>query len=175
MNLFNKLVAVLLLTLYLGLVGSSNAFAQNKVVVIPLGSDPVESPQTKTSFVTGQSNDGRDNGPVSQRVLDFTKVSATSDLRISYTDNFRVFKSTAGSIQCDWEILIDDLSCPSGELKYRRVDSTDQAFHSSSTVVGYCQGLSSGDYNITVNVSSIGADCFTGLESTFLLEAKEVN
>lgn len=176
MNIFVKVISNLLLVLFFGVLGSGGVFAQTKVVVVPLGDNSVESPQRKTSFTTGQVADGRDNGSVSQRVLDFTKVSATSDLRISYTDNFLIFENatTAGG-QCKWEILIDDLSCPSGPLEYTRFDSSGQVFRSSSTVVGYCQGLESGDYNIKVSVSSTSTDCFTGFESTFLLEVEEVN
>jgi len=138
-----------------------------------------------TSFVTGLIEDGKDRGFVSGRTLLFNKLRDSSDLRISYTDNFRAMIATSGvPAACTWEIYINGTRCAStsARLQYSKFDHFNGGVvgrHSSSTVVGYCQGLPSGVNAIQVyvspHVSSPVSDCFTGRQSTFLLEAEEVN
>ena len=121
-------------------------------------------------------NDGTDIGIIESRLLSFEKLRSNSDIRISYTDNFRTFGYGKA---CRWEILIDGTSCPSQPLVYDNYVSQGN-IHRSGTFVGYCSGLDTGLHEIQIYVDNTPgytrSDCYTGWEnSTWLIEAEEVN
>lgn len=121
-------------------------------------------------------NDDTDVGQIASRVLNFTKLSSSTKIRIQYTDALRV---TSTSNACRWEIKVGGASCPGQPLVYDYYTSGDNT-HRSRTVVGYCNGIGAGSKQIQVWVSSTpgysGADCYTGWNaSTWVLEAEEVN
>ncbi len=135
----------------------------------------------KTSYVS-QFNlpDGRDLGLIRGRSLVLTKQRVATDLRLSYTDNFRVYGNAKS---CTWEILVDNKTCQSGPLQYSIYNSISNGIlinhFNNTTVVGYCRGVAAGQHTISVRVSPHrsypSSDCYTGWESTFMLEAEEVN
>lgn len=133
----------------------------------------------QTSYVSGLIADSSNTGPVNGRVLVINKSSDTSELRITYTDNFRAY-SGGGVAACSWEIQIDGVSCASESLVYSFYSAgTNVNLHRSSTVVGYCHGLPAGLHTLSVSVSPHvsypASDCYTGWESSFMLEVEEVN
>ncbi len=122
--------------------------------------------------------DSRTTGFVRDRNLDIVKTSNASLLRITYTDSFGMNTLRNKPGNCDWEIRIDGLSCPSQKLtynKYKFNSGNDETRLDHSTVVGYCKGLSAGLHTIAVYVSSLNVTtCYTGYRTTFLLEIEEV-
>ena len=121
-------------------------------------------------------NDGTDAGLIAGRTLVFTKTQDATAVRVSYTDNFR----SIGIGSCRWEIRFNGASCPGGVLVYDYYtgDPGDND-HGSYTVVGHCEGLGQGTYNIQIFVGSTpgfaGVDCYTGYNnSRWVLEAEEV-
>jgi hypothetical protein len=123
-------------------------------------------------------DDSTDSGLIASRVLLVTKARADTALRIQYTDNLRVFGSIAA---CQWEILVDEASCPGGALVYNYYAySNDNTFRNRS-VVGYCEGLSAGPHTIQIHVDDgigevfDGSDCATGFfDDRWVLESEEV-
>jgi hypothetical protein len=121
-------------------------------------------------------NDETDVGQITSRVLNFTKLGASTKIRISYTDALR---TTGAAKACRWEIKVDGASCPAQPLVYDYYTVNDN-IHQSRNVVGYCGGIGTGSKQIQVWVSNTpgysGADCYTGWNaSTWVLEAEEVN
>lgn len=122
--------------------------------------------------MTGSIGDETDNGFVSGRSLSFTKVWPTSELRITYSDNMRVASPNA----CQWEVYLDGnpLAAPLKTALYNDTGLT----HRQSTLVGYATGIAAGTHTMQVKVSSApgyaGADCYTGWQSTYLLEVEEL-
>lgn len=127
-------------------------------------------------------NDDTDNGQLVSRVLTFTKKSATSKIRISYTDNFRVTGGGSGSA-ARWEIKVDGASNSGQPLIYDRYSGISSGTineHTFATVVGYFQGLSAGSHQIQVWVSAVPGfplfDAYTGWSNTtWVIEVEEVN
>lgn len=133
-----------------------------------------------STYATGNGpQSGIDSGQLLSRVLTVTKAEPDTDLRISYTDNFRVLGGVAGSA-ARWELRIDGASCPSQALAYDIYSSQDSNHHRSDTFVGYCRGLGAGTYEVQVWVGAVpgfpaSGDAYTGwLDSTWVLEAEEV-
>ena len=116
--------------------------------------------------------DDIDTGQIVSRVLSFTKAKADTDIKFSYTDNFR----TAGAGKsCRWEIRIDGVSCPSQPLVYDYYYGTNN----SRSLDGYCSNLGIGNHEMQIWVSNTpgysGSDCYTGWKlSTWVLEAEEI-
>lgn len=80
--------------------------------------DDIQSNLTRNiSFNSGLIPDDRNVGYVNGRQLVIEKTSDTSNLRISYTDNFRArgIETIVGA--CTWEIRVNGYSCPTA-LKY---------------------------------------------------------
>lgn len=127
--------------------------------------------------------DNTDNGQLVSRVLTFTKKSATSKIRISYTDNFRVYNAGGGQSAARWEIKVDGASNSGQPLIYDRymgISSGVINVHSFATIIGYFQGLSAGSHQIQVWVSAVPGwsvyDAYTGWSSaTWVIEVEEVN
>jgi len=146
------------------------------------GSSAIIRDQTATrriQFVSGEIPFSRLNSYITGRNLSINKLSNTSDLRISYTDNFRVY---GNSKACEWEIRINGVSCPSGKLRYseytRHTNGTENNLK-FSTVIGYCKNLPAGVHKVSVFVKEkqfyTGGQCHTGWQTRFMLEAEEVN
>jgi len=124
------------------------------------------------SYVSGLTQDATDDGLIAGRSLSFTKLLATSRLRITWSDNLRVLGPNAS---CQWEVLIDAASATPQLKTSLYVDAG--LMHRQSTLVGYATGLGAGAHIIQIKVSrplTAAADCYTGWESTFLLEAEEM-
>jgi len=128
-----------------------------------------------------------DVGQIVTRVLSVNKRQASTALRIGYTDNLRVLGYDKS---CTWEIRVDGQSCPSGSLKYAVYQALAIAessyMYRPNHVVGYCSGLAAGSHEIQIWVEQTvdqnpgaptysGSDCYTGWNSTWMLEAEEVN
>ena len=120
--------------------------------------------------------DGGDNNYVAGRSLVINKKKADTAIRVSYTDNMRVY-GTGQS--CRWEIRFDGASCP-GQIICADVynSATGGNLHHNRTLVGYCAGLAAGNHTVTVYVGSSpgysGCDCYTGWQQSWSLEAEEV-
>jgi len=134
----------------------------------------------KVSMATGfnQRND-LDDGQLVSRVLTVVKQQDATDLRIGYTDNFRVLGVSKG---CTWAIKVDGQECsvPLHYAKFTKAGGTNSL--SLSSVSGYCRGVSAGTHEIQVWVSPtvngatayVGSDCYTGWNSTWMLESEEI-
>jgi flagellar biosynthesis chaperone FliJ len=123
-------------------------------------------------------NDNTDNGQIASRVLSFTKAKTNTQIRISYTDNWRTYGTGKG---CRWEIRVDGRSCPNQALVYDDYAYKDDNTFSSRKVIGYCSGIAAGSHTIGIWVGNVpgghsAGDCYTGWNtSTWVLEAEEVN
>lgn len=124
------------------------------------------------SYITAIYPDETDDGYIGNRHLLFNKIMPASRLRITWSDNLRV---TGSNVSCQWEVLIDDVAT-SPQLKTSLyVDAG--LMHRQSTLVGYANGVGAGSHTIKVKVSrplAPAANCYTGWESTFLLEVEEI-
>lgn len=138
-------------------------------------------PRTITR-VAGYGNDDLNEGKIESRVLHFTKSRATTGLRVSYVDNFRVLGT---GVACSWEIRFDDLPCTSpGPLRFDSNVSNGSGSsldnHAPGTVFGTCFDIPAGDVTIDVWVTHDGhrnpqGNCFTGWNSQYWsLEVEEV-
>jgi len=138
----------------------------------------------RVSFASGVNQYNiTDNGQLVKRVLSVVKNKdeKTTALRISYTDNFRVFGYGQA---CTWTIKVDGQECPNGSLHFSKYFGTANGTsvsvngHAPATVSGYCAGLLAGQHEVQVwvgpAVSYVGSDCGTGWETTWTLESEEV-
>ena len=124
------------------------------------------------SYISAMGPDNADEGYINLRSVFFNKLMSTSRLRITWSDNLRV---TGSNVSCQWEVFIDDVAT-SPQLKPSVYADTGIS-HRQSTLVGYANGISAGGHTIKIKVSrplAPTADCYTGWESTFLLEAEEI-
>ena len=123
--------------------------------------------------------DQTDVGQIASRVLTFNKSRSDTSIRINYTDSMRPYNVAAPS-SCRYELRVDGVSCPGGELTYDYyISPGGDILISSYSVVGYCDGIASGKHQIQVWVSSTpgypGTDCATGwFDARWTLEAEEV-
>jgi hypothetical protein len=155
-----------------------------------LAADPTDSMHATTkqyadaatarliTFVSAYDvEDGIDDGLVGARVLNFTKVYDSSRLRITYSDNLRIYLAGYGK---KWEVLLDGASIASPcELSTSMYMNPLLSHHRQSTIVGYADGVAAGAHQLTVNVGPApgytgAADAYTGWNSTFLLEVEEI-
>jgi hypothetical protein len=128
------------------------------------------------TYVTGFSTDDTDDGFVPGRALGFTKKNSASKLRITYSDNFRVLNPNQAG---QWEIYIDGSPVSSPiPLKMSVYNGNAGYMHNPGTIIGYATGYPAGNHTVQVRVSPMpgftGTDCYTGWNSTFLLEVEEV-
>lgn len=124
------------------------------------------------SYVSGTAPDGTLDGIVTGRSLSLNKLRTTSRLRITWSDNLRVLGPNAS---CQWEVLIDSTSTIPQLKTSLFVDTGNM--HRQSTLVGYATGIATGNHTIQIKVSRPiypSSNCFTGWESTYLLEAEEI-
>lgn len=126
-------------------------------------------------YVQGQGNDNTDSGIISGRTLNFTKAAASSRLRISYTDNFRVTGSNASAT---WEVKLDGASI-SPSCAFAVYIGSSLNLHLPHTLVGYAPNVPAGAHSLTVTVGATPgfpiADAYTGWNNaTFVLEVEEI-
>jgi hypothetical protein len=128
--------------------------------------------------VQGYGNDQQDNGLLAGRSLTYRKLGASTGLRVTWSDNFRV---TVNDKACRWEILFNGAACPSpGGLyfdKYEGASSSNR--HDPSSFAGTCFGLAAGNVAVTTRAGQTpgysGADCYTGWNNQlFSIEVEEV-
>lgn len=140
------------------------------------GTEWVDLTPRNINYVTGLNQDNTDDGFVNGRLLVFAKKNTASKLRITYSDNFRVLNpNNAGQ----WEIYIDGSPVIAPlPLKMSVYNGNTGYTHSPGTIIGYASGYPAGNHTIQVRVSPAsgysGTDCYTGWNSTFLLEVEEV-
>jgi len=136
----------------------------------------------------GNNSDGRDNGYVNWRILQFKKAEDETIMRITYADNFRVH---GHGKWCKWEIKINDKACGTvftENDKYKSVEenlsgnrhtNVNQNDHTPGQIVGYCRGLLTGSYTMKISVRGNSADCYTGWDRQsqghFMMEAVEMD
>jgi len=113
-------------------------------------------------------NNGAESGTI--RTMTFNKKHADSNVRILYVDNFRVIGNGAW---CRWEVKVDGQSCPA-PLATTVHTVNGENDHHPGTVVGTCPGLAAGDHTVTVVLNSSGADCYTGWDTTAVIEVQEL-
>ncbi len=144
----------------------------------------------KVFYTTGHKRDDREEGYIDLRVLNISKEKSDTALRITYTDNLRVYISNTA---CQYELKVFDrynnLQTQCNNLKFFLYDSSsdasNQAHHRTSTLSGVCEkSLPAGDYTIKTYVTNeftdlegadrSGGDCDTGFGTQFLLQAEEI-
>jgi hypothetical protein len=133
--------------------------------------------------VSGASADGTDSGALAARTVTISKSSASSRLRITYSDNLRVYNAAAEAA-ATWEVRVDGSSIASpGPLTATiYVSTAGLNHHSHRTVVGYADGISAGSHTFQVYVGATPGyavmDAYTGwggtTPTTFLLEVEEL-
>jgi FtsZ-binding cell division protein ZapB len=145
----------------------------------------------KIFYTTGYQEDGRDDDKESldSRVLNISKDKSDTAIRITYTDTLRVYTSSGA---CQYELRVFDqygsqqVQC--NNLKFVLFDSSGdgsiQNHHRTSTLSGVCEKLPVGDYIVKAYVTNeftdlggtdySGANCFTGWNTQFLLQAEEI-
>ncbi len=166
--------------------------ATNKVVGACYNGGNSNSNPNIITRSTGYSNNHSDlqdidDGIVPNRTLTFNKSQQATSLRIEYTDNFGGMIQHPNplyfsGIACNWEILIDGASCPGGVLLFTMQESGSfnvgqPHILRSSTVVGYCDSVSTGLHTLTVRVSRNPsyANCKTGYNGRWTIAVQEVN
>jgi len=126
--------------------------------------------------------DGSNNGPVNKRTLTFQKKEASTVIRLHYEDNLR---ATNHGANCYWEMYVspavdkDPARCPSGFIRGAMHSNGDKNNdHQTSTIIGLCGSLPTGELTWIVQVYGNNRDCYTGWDpeskGIFLMEAKEV-
>ena len=142
--------------------------------------------QRQISYVTGSSEDSRQSGAVTGRAVSFTKASASSRLRITYSDNFGMYSVNLGKAAC-WTVNLDGSPisnpAPIRVCLYANVGSTSGILRRSDAVVGYAEGVAAGLHTLTVTVGPAPGyegqvlGIVTGWPSgysSFLLEVEEL-
>eukprot|EP00163_Fabomonas_tropica_P017177 TRINITY_DN3058_c0_g1_i1.p2 TRINITY_DN3058_c0_g1~~TRINITY_DN3058_c0_g1_i1.p2 ORF type:complete len:263 (-),score=73.64 TRINITY_DN3058_c0_g1_i1:91-879(-) len=118
-------------------------------------------------------HDGRQYGQLSGRSLYFNKLRADTALKVTWTDNFRIYISGGW---CHWQILFNHRSCPSGALNYAKYAGGTYYtnHHEPGTATGVCRGLPAGRHYISTHVYRYGGYCWTGWYTLSNLEVEEV-
>jgi len=133
-------------------------------------------PNSPLTGITGHAgNDGRDSGWVSGRTLEIKKHSDSTNLRLTYQDNFRVYGSGKA---CYWEIRVDGQPCKTGTIRGDKHVAGSENTHRFHAIIGYCNGVKKGTHKIQAYVGQIngGADCYTGWNSgsSWTLASEEI-
>ncbi len=130
----------------------------------------------RISMATGLGPvDGTRSGPITSRVLTFTKHYADTAIRIIYCDNFRV---NGSNVAARWEIRVDDGIPPGGPI-YQDKYASGGNYHEPGVIMGYAQGIVPGVHKIQVWTAIAPeypeCDACTGWHSSrWTLEAQEV-
>lgn len=127
-------------------------------------------------FIQDGTRDTTSSGVLVSRQLAFVKLSASSQLRISYSDALLLAASSGGPATAIWQVKVDGNPEP---IQVSLYAGTSQTATDSATVVGYVSGLTAGQHTIQISVSVTGspASVVAGWSngSTSTLEAREVN
>lgn len=139
--------------------------------------------------VYGSVADGRDSGlpgtdANKQRKMAFNKISATTQLRLHYEDNFRVHNH--GGV-CYWELYLNGARCKGGNAGIIRggmhSHGNTNNDHQTASVIGVTRAEAAnlypkGKHTLEVRLSGNGRDCYTGWDpeskGIFMLEVREV-
>ena len=130
-----------------------------------------------TSVLRADDRDSRKSGLVSGRKLVIDKRTEKSELRITWNTNLHVGATDrTDEAHCDWEVLIDGISCSNPSkigvsLHSRHVGNG----HIPAHVVGWCKGIKAGLHTVTVMVtdSSSNSNCETGWGASDYMEVWE--
>jgi len=118
-------------------------------------------------------HDGRQHGQLSGRRLFINKLRSDTALKVTWTDNFRIYISGGW---CHWEVLFNHRGCPGTRLLYAKY--TAGAYytnhHEPGTLTGVCKGLPAGRTEVTTSVYRYGGYCWTGWYTLSHLEVEEV-
>jgi len=122
--------------------------------------------------------DGRDSSWINYRILDFDKLEDDTEIRFTYSDNFRVHKT---SHNCNWEIRVNGASCPTGVISRSMHTAENDNDHQPGVIAGYCGDLKKGRHQmriwLTSNSGHNNHDCYTGgywgYPNNWVMEAEE--
>lgn len=117
-------------------------------------------------------------GPIASRVIIFNKLSASSKLKISYTDTFGIYVNTPGPI-VTWNVYADGqpVTTPHA-LRQSLYGGNTGWLIVPGKIDGYVTGIPQGEHTIQIYISILGqlpTAISTGWESSFLLEVEEVD
>lgn len=134
--------------------------------------EALEAAAPRVTFVSGTAEDGTDSGIITSRTLSFTKASATSRLRITWSDNLRVYGS--GAVGSRWEVLLDGspVASPNRLVADVYVNASSPILrHTPTTVVGMADDVAAGSHQLTISVALLGSvnpatDAYTGFPGT---------
>ncbi len=145
----------------------------------PLATLTVDGPFVRrVAVATGVGPEhGEDTGPLSSRVLTFTKLYADTAIRILYKDNFRI--SGSGTKAVRYEIRVDGADPPGSPIHQTFYNTDSDNYHHPATILGYAFGVPTGAHTIQIYLSPLSgvsqADVYTGFSnSTWIIEAQEV-
>lgn len=114
---------------------------------------------------------GEDNMfPLTDRTLKFTKLDAGTIMRFVYMDNMRVYNG--GS--CRWYLRVDGKICETNKWIATSIHTHgSENDHVPQAFGGYCDKVAEGEHTLAAGVNG-NNDCYTGWESSFHLEAQEL-
>lgn len=127
---------------------------------------------TRMSYVLNHNlQDDTDAGFITGRALTFTKEEDNTRLRVTYSDNLRVVTNASTQVaSARWTIFLDGQSTHI----YTGVYSSNINSHSTKTLIGVFENVPAGTHTLQVYVDG-GGDAYTGWNSTFLLQAEELD
>ena len=147
--------------------------------VFYLEAQEIETDHNHVAIGNGAFNGMSD--PLPDRNITFTKKEDSTPLRIVYYDNMR--NAGASGTVCGWEVLIDGLSCPSGDIALDNHQGAVDNDHEPHMIIGLCTGVNAGSHTITTRTYSVGSwvtgTCYTGWSNsdaeaqTWILEVDE--
>lgn len=141
---------------------------------------PGPASTTRLHFRQGTNVDHKDVGWLDGRVLNFNKVSSTSKLRVTYTDNLRAYRPTQSVPAVGtWDVRLDGVhrgiytSVHAWRDTHRERPSANR--HGPATIVGMIQNVPAGSHSLAVYVTNNGCDLDTGWSSHWYLEVEEID
>jgi len=121
--------------------------------------EPTTAEQSMVTYTQRVGTDNSADASSSVNSLVFNKKSSSSNLRILYYDNLRVYGHAKW---CRWEVKVDGRSCPAPLAGSVYTHGTDND-HYPGTILGECLGANAGRRSINIAITrSSGADCHTG-------------
>jgi hypothetical protein len=143
---------------------------------MPVGEPAKLSVTRATRKNTGQGGDNYNVIP--GRDLTFIKGSSNTLMKLTYTDNMRVYGNGKA---CYWRIRVDGKNCPIDIWNGKHTTSTSDNDHTPHALIGTCSKLSAGSHVMSIYLwRSGGADCYTGWSASserdaYFMEAEEIN
>ena len=186
--------SILILAVVAVLCGQAQAQSQNKVVVIPMGGAdkacPTGQKQCADVCVSEDDFPGRPDFhyvddfvdyrlrpdtqgfaesqwfPVTDRVINFTKCSDTSLLRVTYQDTLGTRASIYG--MCEWRIVLNDLQYArfsAGDHQSGTVRWTMDNGSHTAIIPNFPAGEVELEVQVRLNTTESGAECLSGWNS----------